>query len=239
MARCPNCRNNIKFIDLTSLLFVRDSTKCKKCDSRIEISNITFINNFGILIFFIANFLLHKVGLGLFSIIIALVIEILFLSIYSKLNIKITEETKSLLTIPQSKELLFLYRFGWLICLAVSTFFLYGYLVENSISSMIMAIIFVISAILSPFLFKPLIYSIEANEEGIKKIGYNTDKEVKIAWEDIVSVEKAPMKIPIVLRLIKSDKGKEIIDISTAEKGYGELIDLIKKRAANAKKIEE
>lgn len=239
MKKCPKCGSNIKFSNLIGLLLVlRDSIKCKKCNSRIIVSNTTFINLFGILMFFITIFLLHKLGFGLLSIVIALIIEIPFFNISSKLEVEIKEEAKSLLIIPQSKELLFWYKFGWVVCLAIGTFFLYVYLDENLISNMVMALLFFLFAILSPFLFKQLVYSIEADEEGIKKVCYRSDKEVKIKWEDIVSVEKSPMKIPITLRLIRSNKGKEI-DIGTPQRGYGELIDLIKKRAKNIKKVEE
>ena len=83
-----------------------------------------------------------------------------------------------------------------------------------------------------------LIYSIEVDEKGITKTYYKSNKEINIRWGDIVSVEKSPMKIPLQLRLIKSSKG-EAIDVLSPQKGYRELINLIKQRATNIEKIED
>jgi hypothetical protein len=144
----------------------------------------------------------------------------------------------SFLLIAPAKPVLWFYQYGWLLSLAMSTFLIFSFLLKEQTSRLVWGLFFLFITVYMPFLFRRLLFTIEANDIGLRKINYKGVEAVKIDWMDIKSVERSPIKIPIVLRLIKSKNG-DTIDVGTDQEGYGELIELIRKKALNIRKIVE
>lgn len=89
----------------------------------------------------------------------------------------------------------------------------------------------------STYLFKFFKFYISANEGGLRVV-YTNGKEVSIKWDEIVEVRKSPLKIPSALRKIRCSDDRKIA-LCVDMKNYNALIELIKSRAINLKRLEE
>jgi len=242
MKKCPKCGNRIGFHHLVGLLLLlRDSIQCKICRFRIIFTNAKVAFIVAVSMSLLLQVAWKYMGNIYFTILFPLLIFCILIVMLSKLALKDKDKNKvndRLLVIAPSKIVLIFYRYGWLLCLPISTLCVFAFVIKGQTSSLILAIIFLLISVFVPFVFKSLLHSIEASEFGIRKINYKGDEAVKICWRDIVSVDRSPIKIPIFLRFIKSNNG-DTIDIGTDQKGYSELIELIRQRAEKIEKIVE
>lgn len=139
--------------------------------------------------------------------------------------------------IPFDIGLIYFYKYGWILFLCMTLFFLYGYSDysfhggDYRIVWLIMGILFLILVFTLPYIFKRALYSIVCNNNVLKKISYKMGRETIIRWEDIVSIER-PYKFAPIARMIKTINGTKI-ELSTRDKGYRELMELIKVKAIN------
>ena len=139
--------------------------------------------------------------------------------------------------IPFDVVLIYFYKYVWILCLSMALFFLYGYSDysfyggEYRIIWLVMGVLFLILIFILTNIFKRALYSIVYNNKILKQISYKFEREIIIGWEDIVSIERH-YKFAPKSRVIKSINGTKI-KLWTEDKGYKELMELLKSKAIN------